>query len=321
MSRIDKLKQERHLLIIRLVQKLLNVGSEQHKSIVINQIATIILRSRPFCRRFQNTPLQGIYLEIYLQVKEQLTAHLNKQSLLSQGDRQSAQKSLKQLQPAYLYELQSKLFKSTLGDRQLKEMGLAAQSFAVNSELRAYGLTELVKAIKFSGRLCKPHRQKFSPALFQILYEEAVTETLSYICLNIDLYDPNRGSQRFMNWVNFKLDKSVLKCYEKHSRYAKFEVPASQILEQIVQPNAAPDLTQILREYITRDPDRIFSTTHIRNRPDASFSKVALLKFSGQTWEQISQQLDIPIPTLSSFYNRWCCRFSPLLNTELKQYF
>ena len=320
MSRIDKFKQERHQLIVQLVQNLLDVGNEQQLT-VINQIVTVILRSRPFCRRFENTPLKGIYLEIYLQAKEQLTAHLEQQLQTQSNNKLRKKPSLERLQPAYLYELQTKIFKNILGDRQLKEMGLTAQSFAVNSELRTYALTELIKAIKFSGRLCKPHRQKFSPALFQVLYEEAVTETLCYVCLNIDLYDPNRGNKKFMNWVNFKLDKSLLKCYERYSRHARFEIPSSQTLEQIVQPTAVPDMTQILWEYLIRDPERIFSTTHIRNRPDASFTKVALAKFSGQTWEQISQQLDIPVTTLSSFYNRWCRRFTPLLNTELKKYF
>ena len=70
-----------------------------------------------------------------------------------------------------------------------------------------------------------------------------------------------------------------------------------------------------------KDPDKMFTTVYIRDRPDANFSNIALAKFSGLSWEQISQQLDIPIPTLSSFYNRWCRRFAPLLKTELKKHF
>ncbi|MEL6494426.1 MAG: hypothetical protein AAFQ41_04790 [Cyanobacteria bacterium J06623_7] len=322
MSRNDKFKQDRYQLITELVQKLLKVDKEQQRQTTIEQIASIILRSRPFGRRFQDTPLQGIYLELYLQAKQELIAHLNQQLAQALKDMQLGHEpSLEGLQPVYLYELQTQFFKHILGDRELKKLGLTAQGYALNSELRTYALTELVKAIKFSGRLCKPHRQKFSPPLFRILYEEAKTETLCYICLNIDLYDPNRGDRKFMNWVNFKLDKTMLKCYEAHHRHAQFEFPSSQTLEQIPQATAAPDLTQMLREYISRDPEGIFNTTHIRNRPDASFAKIALAKFSGQTWEQVSQQIDIPVPTLSSFYNRWCRRFTPLLNQELKQYF
>ena len=322
MSRNNKFEQERHQLIKQLVQQLLTINNEQQKISAINQIATVILRSRPLCRRFNGMPLQGIYQEIYFQAKEQLIEHLEQQYILAKSSRQPGDElSLARLSSSYLYELQTKIFKSIIDDQQLKKMGLAAQNFAINSELGAYALTELVKAIKFSGRLCRPHIKKFSVSLYQMLYEEALTETLCYVCLNIDHYDPNRGNQKFMNWVNFKLDKSLLKCYEKYKRYADFEIPSSQNIEQIVQPTTALDLTEVLRDFLVKDPDGIFSSTHIRNRPDVTFSKVALAKFSGQKWEEISQDLEIPVATLSSFYNRWCRRFAPLIDTELKQYF
>ena len=322
MSRINKFERERHQLITQLLQQVTTLKDRQQKMSAINQIAAVILRSRPLCSRFKGTPLTGIYQEIYLQVKEQLKNHIYDHLFLldSAADLNSGFNS-KYLSPIYLCNLQTTLFQKNLNDQQLKKMGLAAQSFLVNSELRTYALNELVKAIKLSRRLCKPHAQKFSASLYSILYEEALNETLCYICLNIDLYDPDRGNKKFMNWVNFKLDKSILKCYEKRLKYSNFEIPSSESLEQIRQPVAAPDLTQILREYLTLDPEQIFRTTYIRNRPDASFSTIALAKFSGQSWEDISRQLKIPIPTLSSFYNRWCRRFTPLLNTELKKYF
>lgn len=322
MRRINKLEQEKHRLVEQLVQRLLAVNNEGQKNNFINEIVLTILRSRPICHRFKGMPLIGVYQEIYLQTKEQLIDHLKMQINSVQSTQRSVTKTVLQpLSAVNLYKLQTQVFLKNLDDQQLKKMGLTAQNFALNSELRTYALTELVRAIKFSGRLCRPHRSKFSPDLYQTLYEEAIAETLGYICLNIDLYDPNRGDKKFMNWVNYKLDKSLLKCYGQYHKYAQFEIPSSQNLEQIVQVTAAPDLTEVLREYLIRDPDQIFRTTHIRNRPDANFTQVALAKFSGQSWEQISRKLDIPIPTLSSFYNRWCRRFTPLIDTELKQYF
>jgi hypothetical protein len=322
MSRINKFEQEKHQLVEQLVRRLLAINNEGQKTSFINEIVVTILRSRPICHRFKGMPLIGVYQGIYLQAKEQLIHHLKMQINSARSTQKSGTKIvLQSLSAVYLYKLQTQIFLKNLDDQQLKDMGLAAQNFPLNSELRTYALTELVKAIKFSGRLCRPHRSKFSPELYQRLYDEAIAETFGYICLNIDLYDPNRGDKKFMNWVNYKLDKSLLKCYGQYHKYAKFEIPSSQNLEQIVQVAAAPDLTEILREYIIRDPDQIFSTTHIRNRPDANFTQVALAKFSGQSWEQISRKLDIPIPTLSSFYNRWCRRFTPLIDTELKQYF
>ena len=321
MSRIDKLEQEKQQLVEQLVQQLLNTSNSLQTTTAIHQIAVTILRSRPLCRRFNGLPLTGIYQEIYLQAKEKLVEHLTHLYRIVCSDKAAAKSGLEQLRSTRLYELQRQIFKESLNDEQLKQMGLTAQGYALGSELRSYALTELVRAIEFSGRLCKPHIKKFSSDLYYKLYEEALTETLCYVCLNIDLYDPNRGDRKFMNWVNFKLDKTILKCYEKYHRYAKFEIPSSPNIDLIVQPTSAPDLTQILREYIVQDPKGIFKATHIRNRPEANFTNIALAKFSGQSWEQISQQLDIPVATLSSFYNRWCSRFKPLLNTALKQYF
>ena len=321
MTGINQFERERHQLIEQLLLHVQTITNAEQKLSVINQIAAIILRSRPLCRRFNGTPLTGVYQAIYLQAKEQLVNHLYQYLVLGKLSEEKRQSSLVQLKPNYLYDLQTQIFQNILDDECLKTMGLTAQKLFLNSELRTYALTELVKAIKLSGRLCRPHRQKFSTSLYQILYEEALSETLCYVCLNIDLYDPNRGNKKFMNWVNFKLDKSILKCYEKYVKYSKFELTAFQYLEQIEQPVATPNLPQILREYLIKDPDNIFYATHIRNRPDANFTKIALAKFSGSSWSKISQQLEIPIPTLNSFYNRWCRRFLPLLETELKKYF
>lgn len=321
MTSINKFEQERHQLVRKLLSRVPTMNNLKQQESAINQVAVTILQSRPLCRRFSGTPLTGVYQEIYDQAKEHLVRHLRQYLIIhrSQTDYHELL-NLKQLQPAYLYGLQTQIFQQLLNDNKLKKMGLSAQNYLINSELRAYALTELIKAIKLSGKLCRPHSNKFSYSLYHTLYEEAATETFTYICLNIDLYDPHRGNQKFMNWVNFKLDKILLKCYERHHKFAQYELPSLQDLEQIKQPATAPDLLQILKEFLSQDPDQIFTTIHIRNRPDANFSAIALAKFSGQSWEVISQQLDIPVPTLSSFYNRWCRRFAPVLETEFKKY-
>ncbi|MCC0178948.1 hypothetical protein I4641_18430 [Waterburya agarophytonicola K14] len=318
----NELEQSKYQLLDKLMDECQTTNDFQQQELAINQIVTTILRSRPLCRRFHGTPLKGVYQEIYDRAKEKLIIHLYTYLIdFNEDENFNKFKKIKQLEPNYLYQLQKQIFQQLLDDDLLKKMGLAAQNYSVNSELRTYALTELIKGIKLSGRLCRPHVSKFSSSLYPLLYEEAVTETFAYICVNIDLYDPQRGNCKFMNWVNFKLDKLVLKSYIDYQKYAQHEVSSFAGLEQIRQPVNTPDLWQILQEYLTQDPDRIFATAHIRNRPDANFSSITLAKFSGKSWEQISDLFGIPIPTLSSFYNRWCRRFSPLLKTELKKYF
>ena len=319
MTNSNEFEQARHQLLEKLLSKVQAMNDFKEQELAINQIAVIVLRSRPLCRQFNGTPLQGVYLEIYNRAKDNLNTHLCQ--YVAVGQTKSKSSNISQIKPAYLYRLQKQVFQSLLNDNQLKNMGLAAQKFAVNSELRTYALTELIKAINLSGRLCRPHVSKFSSSLYKTLYEEALAETFAYICLNIDMYDPDRGEGKFMNWVNFKLDKLILKCYQKSQKYSQYELPSFLDLEQISQPNDPPNLAQILQDYVIYNPNKIFTTTHIRNRPDANFNHITLAKLSGKTWEQISQQLNIPVPTLSSFYNRWCRRFAPLLKTELTKYF
>lgn len=322
MSISNEFEQSRYLLLEKLLDEARTTKDDRQQDLVINQIVTIILRSRPLCRRFNGTPLKGVYREIYNRARKDLLERLYQDLSGSKLERKSHRTyTVRRLNPAYLYQLQKQIFQQLLDDELLKKMGLTAQQYPVNSELRTYALTELVKAIQLSGKLCRPHTSKFSASLYSTLYEEALSETLAYICLNIDLYDPERGNRKFMNWVNFKLDKLILKCYVDFQKYTKHEIYSVAELEQIRQPTKSLDLSQVLREYLIKDPNKVFATAHIRNRPEANFSNIALAKFSGLSWEQISQQLEIPVPTLSSFYNRWCRRFAPLLKTELKKYF
>ncbi len=309
----NKLGQERADLLQQLLKQAQTTNNLKHQESVVNQIAALVLRSRPLCRRFNGMPLTGVYQEIYDQVKQQLINHIKHQ--LTQKTINS-----KQIKPNYLYAMQVQIFKQILDDNYLKKLGLSAQSYLINSELRAYALTELIKAIKLSERLCRPHINKFSHSLYLMLYEEALAETLVYVCLNIDLYDPNRGNKKFINWVNFKLDKFLLKCYGQHSKYTEHHLPSFDDLDQVSQPSVSFNLPQLLSQYIEQDPKQIFAKTHIRNRPDVNFSRIALAKFAAQSWSDISQEVDIPIATLSSFYNRWCHRFTPLLEAELKKY-
>ena len=321
MTSSNELERSKYQQLQQLLNEFQKIGDFQQQESIINQIVAIILRSRPLCRRFNGTPLKGVYREIYDRVKDKLIAHL-KEHLVEFNSQDNNQKKtkIKQVEPAYLFLLQKQLFKQILDDKQLKKMGLMAQKYPVNSELRTYALTELIRGIKLSGRLCRPHSSKFSPGLYFNLYEEAMAETFAYICLNIDLYDPQRGNGKFMNWVNFKLDKLILKSYSNVQKYARHEIALFDDLEQIRQPSMSLDVTEILKEYIALDPDRVFTTVHIRNRPDANFSTIALAKFSNRSWEQISEEMKIPVPTLSSFYNRWCRRFTPLLRTEFNKY-
>lgn len=266
-----------------------------------SELVTLMMRSRKVGRPPRGKPLTGIYKEICDRIRQQLIQLL--ETCLEKG--------LLQPDPSWGYELRTQATQTALTDPLLKGLALEAQSQPNPSGLRQHALLQLVEAIRVCDRLARPHRAKFTPAFYNLLYEEAVNRTLVYVCQKIDTYDPNRGqSQKFMNWVNFRLDRMVIECRRQFSDRDTQELPNLNDLERLSQPEPKSSLATDVRDYIAADPDDVFKTTHIRKRPDASFQAIALARFADKSWEEISAQFDIKIPTLSSFFQRCCDKFS-----------
>ena len=303
----DKYKLIKQLLIEAQEQEKLSV----QRNLILLRIVNIVLLMRPICRKFNGQPLDRVYQELYDLIKEKLLQEISKE--LTQYNSNNI------FVGEWIKEIQNQVFKQVLNDEQLKKLGMAAQNYPPKSALRGYALTELIRAIQLSGRLYHPHQEKFPAQLYQLLYEEAMTETLAYVCLNIDKYDPNRGNKKFMNWVNFRLDRLIFDCYRRFNYLPDRQLPSLQDIDQIYQQERQPSLSELIYQYIEEDTDNIFKSTYIRNSQNANFQNIALARFSGQSWEQISEELDIPISTLSSFFQRCCQRFTYLLQQELQE--
>jgi len=293
----------------RLEQLLIKVQQHAPQTeewhIALTQLVEEILRSRKVCRPLGKQPLFGIYQEIYEQVRQQL--------LHDVGDRQynSQQTTIR----VWANTLRNQALRKVLDDNQLKKLALEAQRYPPHTELRQYALGELVEAIRLSGRLCHPHRGSFSPQLYDLLYDEAVNKTLTYVCRKIDKYDPTRGDKKFMNWVNFRLDRLFIESYHEWREPNITFLPSLAELE-IVQPEETPSLLEIICDCLEENNENIFKETYIKNRPDANFAAIALARFAGQSWQEISLNFGIPLPTMSSFFQRSCEKF----RSRFKQY-
>ncbi len=274
----------------------------QGRQLILTQLVDEILRSRKICRLPLGQPLFGIYQEIYQQVQQQLLCFIERE--------------LDNYNPicipvrVWANTLRHQAFRTVLDDVQLRNLAIEAQRHPPHSELRQYALGELVEAIRLSGKLGHPHRTRFSPQFYNLIYEEAVNKTLTYVCRKIDKYDPERGQEKkFMTWVNFRLDRVIIEsCREFKDPNVK-ELPSTKDLEEIVQPEEPSSLFERVREDIEEDAKDIFKQAHIRNRPDANFQSIALARFSRKSWEEISAEFGIPVPTLSRFFQRCCEKF------------
>ncbi|MEO1391633.1 MAG: hypothetical protein AAFV90_01820 [Cyanobacteria bacterium J06634_5] len=292
----------------KLVQLVQQDASLEAQIAAQKEVVKMLLRSRKVGRSPIGVPLTGIYQVIYERLSQQLHTELA-----------SGLQSYELTDPTrWVSGLLHQATQSTLTDDLLKALALEAQSHPPSSVLRQHALVQLVEAIRLSGRLARPHRTKFSPPFYALLYEDAVNQTLAYVCRRIDTYDPNRGKARkFMNWVNFRLDRKVIDCRRAFSDRNTQSLPNLNDLDALPQPEPAESLADTVRAYIQADPEQIFQQAHIRKRPDANFQVIAIARFSDKSWEDISSDLGIKIPTLSSFFQRCCHKFSAQFQTLL----
>lgn len=209
--------------------------------------------------------------------------------------------------------------KTVLTDARLNELALAAKA-AVTSNERKVALNLLVEGMYIADRFCYPNNASFSlpPGVYEYVYNEAIQITLLEICQNIDNYNPNHD---VMAWVNFLLSRRFSDVRNKYVRHGIRELPKDsknpvvslnepETIEKFWRKEEAESKSQQFREFITEDPDNIFTKEHIQNRPDANFRVIVLERiWGGKTWENISEELRIPIPTLCSFYHRCLKKF------------
>lgn len=273
-------------------------------------LAERLLRSRKIGRAPRGEPLAGIYKGVSDRLRDELLIQLPHALTHYPAEWGSARD--------WGQDLVNQASRAVLDDALLKQLALEAQSHLDQLPLRQHALMQLVEGIRLSGRLARPHRHKFSPQFYDLLYEEAVNRTLTYVCRRIETYDPERGEkQKFMNWVNFRLDRMIIECRREFGDSMAEEIPCLDDLdlEIVAQPEEPDSLVDKVRECIERDVENVFASAHIRSRPDASFQVIALARFEGKSWEHISQELSIKIPTLSSFFQRCCQKFTPIFQS------
>jgi hypothetical protein len=201
-------------------------------------------------------------------------------------------------------------------DEQLKELALIAQQHPYGTKERRIALTQLVNAIWQSGRLCRPCSHQFK-AVYDDIYDEAVQTLFFYICENdnIKRYDPERGT--VMAWVNMLLERRffreaipriigrVNEIYLENSDLENLQVPEPiSLFEQV-------------RQYIEDDPEGIFRNVHIRAHPEANFQAIAIRRYSGVPWKEISAEWGISLKSLNTFYQRCLKNFAPTFQEYL----
>jgi DNA-directed RNA polymerase specialized sigma24 family protein len=155
------------------------------------------------------------------------------------------------------------------------------------------------------------------------VYDEALQRLYVHICERIETFNPQRAT--VLQWALFLFNHRFIN--EAKRDLAPLTAPIAkgvtarrlslEDLEQYSPPAANPLPSTELRHYIEADPEGILCSIHIQNYPEATFQRLAIQRLSGYSWEEISQQFAIPVPTLSSFYQRQLKKFTPKFHAYL----
>ena len=201
-------------------------------------------------------------------------------------------------------------------DKLLEQLILEAQQYPPQTKERQLALGKLINLIQQSGKLyCK--RGQLRPDVYSYLYQEALQEIWLDICQNVDKYDAKKG--KVMTWVNFLLEKRFIDANNKYYMNKKSPityVPEISDLDKFMPLKSSDSVAQEVTQCLQEDSGNIFKNKYIGNHPEANFQVLAKRRLSGESWEKISADLGIKIPTLSNFYQRCCKQFV----TKLKEY-
>lgn len=194
-------------------------------------------------------------------------------------------------------------------DEQLKNLAILAQSYPPLSRERKWALTQLIEATLHSGQIECSYKDSF----YKEIYQDALQNLWIHVCQNIDRYNPERGS--FINWIVMMLHRQFLKkaiseVTDNHFQKKLISFDIDTLADNLPFSEQTPSLLEDIKEFIELDPDDFLKKHHIKNCPEANFQTIVKRQLSGESWEDISRDLGIKVPTLYSFYHRFLQKYS-----------
>lgn len=211
-------------------------------------------------------------------------------------------------------------------DQYLKQLAIAAQEQPPKSRQRQQALARLIRALQQSKKLARPHAGQFQ-GMYQEIYAEAVQRLFTHMCERIDSYNPERGE--VLQWANFLLSRQffIEASREVFPTGYKSVDPRSMkrmTLEDLdrnnpaeVNPQLTPLPSQQVLQCLEEDPEGLFQQAHVQDCPNATFQAIAIKRLEGYSWQDLTTELGVSTPTLSSFYQRCLTKFAPQLKAYL----
>lgn len=185
----------------------------------------------------------------------------------------------------------------------------ASDDSAIIRVKRRIALNKFVNAISDCGRLSKQTQWLGLPN-YEDYYNEALQLTFMEICDKINEYNPQYP---VMVWVNKIFHWRFIDVVNKERKKGLTKVPKGKKITPVLSLDEINkeletvnkiSQSEILKEIINQDPDNYFISQHLKDRSEANLKVIILFLLEGKKWKEISQDLNVPLTTLSSFYQR-----------------
>jgi DNA-directed RNA polymerase specialized sigma24 family protein len=141
----------------------------------------------------------------------------------------------------------------------------------------------------------------------EVIFGEAVTNTLLEVAKNIDSYDPEYSVIQWATGILHFRFLDVLRKYRARYESISFDNTDAMAEAKIAEMSEPESdlMTSELYQFIKADPDGHFLATHIRNHPDATLQRILLMRLDGFKWKEIADRLNISsLSTINNFSDR-----------------
>jgi hypothetical protein len=152
-------------------------------------------------------------------------------------------------------------------------------------------------------------------------YQDALQQTWLYFCRNVcdgitgQIYDPASGS--VITWLNAYLKRRLQDFYLDQNREQAITAPVRTRLgdhnenidpvDNLAATPQAPPILEDLETWVKTDATGELRGNFIKGRPDVNCQVLILKRLPPEvSWRELSAEFGLPIPTLSSFYQRQC---------------
>jgi hypothetical protein len=155
-------------------------------------------------------------------------------------------------------------------------------------------------------------------------YQDALQQTWIFFCQNIceagtgEAYNAARGT--VVTWLNYYLKRRLqdgfiqvqqqkVRTASSYSRVEKSGGLGEEIdpIDNLPAPETVPPILEAVQEWATIDASGELGLTHIEGHPEVNCQTLILRRLPPESsWQDLSEEFNLSISTLSSFYRRQC---------------